>query len=368
VRVIETARLKDIEKFFVREKGWTGGDGVYSLMLPWQESLWLFGDSFIGTIKDGKRTEMKMVHNSAAVWSHRGLPRPGRIAFFWKAGPAGPRDLLEPPNTMTGYFWPGVPVMANGRLAVFCKRVINKSGGREGFDFDWVSQELVLVSQPQKSPADWQYQVLDLPGGEAGIFPGAAAVSRDGFVYVYGTIEDRSRPAAHPCVLMRIREKALARGEVAKFQYWCHRNSSPQSSCHWSAIPLYPAVLFADGAPEFSVGAIADPPGLLAVYSPNGLSDRILLRYAARPEGPWSDPLEVYRCPEPAANPHLLCYGAKAHFGSNDSRTLTITYCLNPGGLEQHQRDPFDYFPKFLSVTLAKSEVVCPAAPAGKEH
>ena len=40
--------------FASHEKGWIGGDGVYSTTLPDGNSFWSFGDSFFGVAQDRK--------------------------------------------------------------------------------------------------------------------------------------------------------------------------------------------------------------------------------------------------------------------------------------------------------------------------
>ena len=39
-------------KFDMREPGFTGGDGTYSVELPDGRTVWMFGDTFIGEVSD----------------------------------------------------------------------------------------------------------------------------------------------------------------------------------------------------------------------------------------------------------------------------------------------------------------------------
>jgi hypothetical protein len=78
-----------------------------------------------------------------------------------------------------------------------------------------------------------------------------------------------------------------------------------------------------------------------------------MLRHADKPEGPWSEPITVYKAPEPGRDAGLLCYGAKHHPElSTQERELVITYCLNPGPIKAHRVQPMTYFPKAVTVTL----------------
>ena len=40
----------DFNQLFTRFSEWTGGDATYSVPLPDGRVLWMFGDSFIGTV------------------------------------------------------------------------------------------------------------------------------------------------------------------------------------------------------------------------------------------------------------------------------------------------------------------------------
>lgn len=345
VNVVKAVPNTALTQAFIRTEGWTGGDAAYSAPLTKRLSIWLFGDTFIGAIKDGARTKMEMVHNTAAQLS---FAPSGNLSFryFYKVKDGKPTALLEPEDKKA-YYWPsGMAFLKCDCLAIFCKVVVDKPGDDSGFGFDWIGQELVLLHDAMEWPNEWKYQRVALPGGEADILPGSACLLDGDYAYVYGTLKNAT---SHPAVLMRIPQDALACAKVSQFEYW--------TDAGWSKVPLHPATLF-DSAPEMSVSRIDGLPGFWAVYSENGLSPRIMLRHSDRPEGPWSAASIIYECPEAIRNPKLACYGAKHHPElARDPRTLVITYCLNPGPLSAHRTQPFDYFPKAVTVTLTPKPV-----------
>src|SRR5438132_1310728 len=49
---------------FAGKEGWIGGDGVYSVVLARDRILWLFGDSLLGTARNGRRDGAVMVNNT----------------------------------------------------------------------------------------------------------------------------------------------------------------------------------------------------------------------------------------------------------------------------------------------------------------
>src|ERR1700739_977679 len=61
-------QLPSFYNLFNRTSGWIGGDAAYSIPLSSQKTLWLFGDSWNGTIVKNKRTNATFTaHNTIAV-------------------------------------------------------------------------------------------------------------------------------------------------------------------------------------------------------------------------------------------------------------------------------------------------------------
>src|SRR5580704_3494527 len=74
---------------FDRRDGWTGADCAGTVDLRDGRMLWLFGDTWIGSIRGGKRLPgATMVNNSIAIhpidqsapWK---APDPGNVHFVW---------------------------------------------------------------------------------------------------------------------------------------------------------------------------------------------------------------------------------------------------------------------------------------------
>jgi hypothetical protein len=88
------------------------------------------------------------------------------------------------------------------------------------------------------------------------------------------------------------------------------------------------------------------------VYTENGLSERIVARFADAPAGPWSAPLLVYKCPEMAKDKGVFCYAAKAHSWATENDDLFISYCTNTWDFAGLFRDANVYRPQCVRVTL----------------
>ncbi|HSM88621.1 MAG TPA: DUF5005 domain-containing protein, partial [Desulfobacterales bacterium] len=67
---------------FERTPGWTGGDGAYSTALGGERVLWMFGDTFVGRVQNGRRVDARLINNSAAIQTGR-EPSAASLAFIY---------------------------------------------------------------------------------------------------------------------------------------------------------------------------------------------------------------------------------------------------------------------------------------------
>lgn len=349
-----------LTKQFVRKSGWTGGDAAYSRRLDQGRNLWLFGDSFIGKIDQGQRIDPKMVHNACA-WQD--LSGQAAMRFFWKTVEGKPLAILNPEHK-DAYYWPSDCALVDGRLYIFCKRIKDDPSARDpAFAFKWVSDDLIQVVNPSDPPTQWRIHSCPLPGSEVELHLGSGCCVEGDFLYIFATrLVGEGLSKHHNLMMSRIELKALSNLDLSRFQYWCHNpDADEETSANgiWRPEPINPLVLFADGAPEMSVGQVKGFPGFFAVYTQSGLGEKIMLRHSTSLESPWSEPLLLYRCPE-ASLKGVNCYGAKNHAELASDRSLTITYCCNPGPISAHVRRPGLYFPRAVEVLLKPAHITAP--------
>src|SRR5262245_25387519 len=62
----------ELNALFERTSGWVGADGVYSVALKPDRIIWLFSDTWVGQVRDGKRTDATIVNNSLAIQKGKG--------------------------------------------------------------------------------------------------------------------------------------------------------------------------------------------------------------------------------------------------------------------------------------------------------
>ena len=96
--------LPHYEALFQKKDGWTGADGVYSVALADDTILWLFGDTFIGQIKNGRHENADLINNSIGI--QQGMqPTSALIEFYYGSGPDGKPAAFILPAEPPGWLW-----------------------------------------------------------------------------------------------------------------------------------------------------------------------------------------------------------------------------------------------------------------------
>jgi hypothetical protein len=329
---------------FRSDDGWTGGDGAYSIAIGPDRAIWLFGDSYIGKIRNGKREDSPLVNNAVSVLSSPDGRR--AMEFFWGGSPGAPAALFVP-SGKDRFFWPGDGAYTGDALYLCFKELMTTAEGQPGFQFAWCGDALVKVQNPLASPARWIRKATPLPwtgDGKASPHFGTACLLEDDFLYLYGVYEQDCRPVKKgSTVLARISRRDLSDMNMRKLQYFC-------SNGLWSSTPGKCSVLFEEGATEMTVQRVEGIEGYVATYTRCGAGPEIVLRHSMRPEGPWSAPILAYTCPEKG----LYLYAGKAHRElSTKPGRMIITYCRNLASLEEDKVRPDVYFPQAVEVQLS---------------
>jgi hypothetical protein len=322
---------------FAGTAGWIGGDAVYSVRVNDKRVLWFFGDTFIGTVKDGKRAGAAMVNNTVGVMDGE------TIRFQHGRKSDGKPAAIFIPKDGKGYYWPLGGAMSGSKLVQLLVRVEStKAGG--AFGFRQIGQELAVIDNPTEDPAKWAVTYSPLPFAkfepkDERLWGGAVqTVGKE--TYIYG-IEDREKKFGS-------RRLLTAKVETAKMadpSAWRFRTINGWSDKPENAISTVRGL-----ATEFSVGP-APTGGFVLTYTENGIGDRIVARFAPEPHGPWSEPVLLYSCPE-KANKKVFCYSAKAHH-FNESKEMLVSYCVNGWNFSTSIEDQSVYRPQFILVKLS---------------
>ena len=350
---------------FNRTQGWFGADGIFSIPLNGvkkynnagnQTTLLVFSDTFTGEVKAGKPLPgFCMVNNSVALLEGN-EPNPANLRFYVKTNADGKPVSIFVPQTSTAarpqFFWLGdgfVNHELGDQLTIFCYKVERTGPGA----FDFITPEVALLEIPKGSPPPFNNQrqiatplhVRSATIGEGNFGSGilvntrwAGAPAHDGYVYVYGCVG-----ANKNLVAARVKPKVFA--TWSQWRYWDGAGWSEQQS---DLKPLVQAV-----SDELSMTPLPDGRFLL-VFQEMGLSDKVGLRIADSPVGPFSDIKEIWSAPEWQAG--LWTYNAKAHFHLSQPGELLISYnTLKDDFWNAIQKDATIYHPRFIKLKFDRT-------------
>ena len=349
-------------ELFYRKSGWFAADGIFSIPLsgvdkPGNEgnntTLLIFSDTYIGEVENNKPLPgNKMVNNTIAYFE--GIePDPENITFHYKKGPEGePQTFFVPDNANSKpgqYYWLGdgfINKEMDGQLHLFAYHVAKT--GPNVFDFEVSKVSLLSIPDPSSPPFDGYEQLTtpfhiehdslgtgDLGAGVLVNTKWAGAPAPDGYVYVYGVLGDRKS-------LVAARAKPAEYEDFDKWTYWNGEG--------WSSEVNEMAEISTDLSNELSVTPLKDGRFLL-VYQIMGISDKVGLRVATSPVGPFGPVNEIWTTPEYNEPPGILPYNAKAHPNLSKPGELLISYnTITYNFWEDIQQNAHIYRPRFIKL------------------
>jgi hypothetical protein len=344
-QVVEAAGAREYEAPFQRKEGWTGADGAYSIPLDANRTLWLFGDTWVGKITDQGHAGSRMINNSVALQT--GLePNGASIRFLYRQDSNGAPASFWTPADGNGLFWPVSGARTEGGLYVLAARIEMVGGGVFGFAYRGTT--LLHARSVTGEATDWRFSQAEVPHGQADpndTLAFGSAVLRDGSdLYVYGHRCARGKELGGRTMVVA---RAPA-GAAERFDQWRFFDGNS-----WTDRAERSADLFAGAATEFSVSHLPGLKKYVAVYTENGLSAKVLARFADHPAGAWSKPVLLYECPETTWHKSYFCYAGKAHpeLARRDDEII-ITYAVNSTDFSQLVHDVRIYWPRFVRVRV----------------
>lgn len=343
LRVVDARPDERMNALFSSTDGWIGADGVYSVPLPDDSTLWIFGDTLVGRVRDGRRHNLTMVNNSFA--RQRGWGANAQVELLLNRDAAGKATSYIVPEGTPGYYWIWDGIVLDGKLYAFTTR-LTSPGTITAFDWTLMDQSLIVVENPLDDPAKWRVRQHDLPFGafteEYEALWGLEVLLADGHVYVYGTTRQRS---GDPRGLVVAR---VLPSDLVRFDCWRFFKEGA-----WQPDARQCSALTRGVGTEGSVTWVPDRRRYVYVYSPP-LDPRILLRTAETPVGPWSEAVTAYTCPETTWDPRIFCYAGKARLIPGTTDQLLISYATNSFDMLPHvTADARVYTPRFVRATLA---------------
>jgi len=321
--------------YFARDCcGVTGADGFYSVDLPDGRTVWIFGDSFLGTVNpDGSRDKRSpvFIRNAMAVQDGDSLRSLYNVIDGWES------SLVIPPDAVKGtefsedslWYWPGDGFVENDKLKVFMTGFYQADTGNWGFR--WTNANIATFSLP-----DLQLEKIDhfdYPGEVEIHWGHAVCDDAPDFTYIYGAGDKYPYVARAP------------KGNIlADWDFWTGENWVSDSK-------LAKPMTDFKGSEQFSVIKINDKYVLLT-QTGDFLASSLSSATSDLPYTGWSNKKELWKLQPLVQVKDLFAYNPVAHPQFTDDGELLVSYCINSFNLDDLFEDASKYRPVFIRVPI----------------
>ncbi|PIQ30955.1 MAG: hypothetical protein COW63_08805 [Bacteroidetes bacterium CG18_big_fil_WC_8_21_14_2_50_41_14] len=283
--------------------GWVAGDATYSIALPDGRTLWLFGDSFIGTVNSDSSIVpgAHMIRNCAVM-------QEGEIMTAMYEGTfENPGDFVPTEDSDT-WFWPEHGMVENNTLKIIFSE-FGPNGDTTGWNFEFRNTFIVLFTYPEiELIGSILLPYYDLNG----VMYGDRIMLSGDYTYIYGRKEEVGNiPYAH--VARVPASDVLGDWEFYNGTGW---SVSAQESIRLSNHPV---------SQQFGVFKHLEK--YLMVTQEIWLGSKIYSLVADAPEGPWNNLTVLYETPRPF--PTQLTYNSYPHPQFDDENALLVSYNSN---------------------------------------
>lgn len=329
-------------KLFARDCcGVTGADGDYSVLLPDGRTIWIFGDSFLGTVNPdrsrGKRTPW-FIRNSMAVQEGDSLRSFYNVIDGWESSfvipPGAPKGKMFSEDTL--WYWPGDGFVENGKLKVFMSLFNQAVKGDWGFR--WQGANIATFSLPDIKLEKIDH--FDYPGINEIHWGHAVCDGDKNYTYIYGA-EDKSK---NLYVARAPKGNILAPWEFFTGKDWVKDSK------------LSKPMLEIQGSEQFSVFKLKNK-YVLVVQEGGFMSGEICSYYSESPYTGWKNRRVLCHVKLPddvASTKNLFGYNALAHPQFIENGELLISNCVNSFVVEDVFQDASKYRPVFQRVPVKR--------------
>jgi Domain of unknown function (DUF5005) len=324
--------------------GWTGGDGTYSLPLPDGTNLWMWSDSYIGTVDPVSRLRKNYLftaHNSLTIlnqatgeWTTVGYP-PKTTSYFV-------------PSNKNNWFWQGTGFVTQPSAGKYQVNIMLLEW--TGI-YQLVGHSIATLSWPSLAIRS----ITPVAGLDTSIEWGTKVLHIGNYFYIYG-LKDPGTNTKTPYIARTVSIYNLT--DASKWQFW----NATQGK--WLAGESNATAMHGVAAitPEYSVdqmsyngGTFYLMTGIDPLHPAFPLWDAVTTWYSCSPQGPWSHKTTVYTAPEAGANGckagTLVAYNAKAHTEFTNGDGILMSYNVNANSSNDLVCAD-DYKPRFIRVQI----------------
>ena len=306
--------------------GWIAGDATFSIALPGSKTLWLFGDSFIGTVNSDNSVASgaKMIRNCAILQDGNSM-----TALFGGTFPS-PKSFFPSVDENSSWFWPEHGIVENDTLKIFFSEftLVNSPSG---FSFKYTAAFMARFTFPNIALVDSR----KLPYYEFnGVCYGNSILVDNGYTYIFGRQETD--------MVFHISYPHIARVPVGNIMApWEFFNGSS-----WSSDPAQTQQISSESVSQ-QFGVLKWNNKFVVINQEIWNSSRIYSFTSDFIEGPWNKKTLIYDTPILFANTYT--YGAFPHPQFTADGKLLISYNSN-GNSADIFKNVEVYRPRFIRV------------------
>jgi hypothetical protein len=330
----------------MRTNGWLGSDVDESIVLSHKKTLWLFGDTFIGSLRNGVRVPGASMVNSTIGLQDRTKAPPDCMTFHWKEKDGKPASFFPHQASTPGdYYWVTKGAMLGGELFLFAWCIGGDAQNPGGFQE--FGSALLRIPNPMAPPDQWLQKAHPLKLEKGTSFHSALFV-KPPYLYMYGIVQPRQM------ALARVRTQDLLQGKLTEaYEYYVTGPEGP----HWgkeakNCVPQFlpvnsECVVHYESAWKLYTCFTYDAFGGPEIY----------LTTARELTGPWSKPAPIYWVPEHnLLSFPIISYAVRQHPQlSTKPGEVILSYITNvPGSMTEHFTEEGKnlYVTRFLRVQL----------------
>jgi hypothetical protein len=327
---------------------WTGGDGTISVALPDGRIVWLYSDTFLGTVNGdhSRPSNAPLIHNCMVV-------QQGNTLTTITGGTASaPTALVQAAtNSGTDWDWVDSALLANNntQLDVFYTQF--HSVGSGPLSFQQMATAIAVFSLPSLS----LQSVTQLNVG-ASLQWGAAVLDQADYTYVYGTEDVGGNKFLHLARAPHGQVLTAGNNPTAAWQFWTDGG--------WSAGESSSSRMISGVGNGFSVAKIGQQYVVITQDTGQVFSPNIVAYTATAPTGPFGNQTYLYKTPE--AGGSIITYIPQLHAEFGSPGTLVLSYNVNSLEDGGDYADARIYRPRFIDITwpvAAPDPATLPAPP-----
>ena len=334
---------------FPFQNGWLGGDGDASVPLNQTTTLFIFSDTYVGNKDQKSRRETGMVSNTLAIETC--LPD-GKIdvKYFWNKMYSEHPEPIFKTFTNRYRFWANDAFMLDSNLYVLLGKVGHKPDASPDdiFAFSQPGFSLAKISNPFDLPGNWKIELIPVPDF---VYPDMQLghhVIKDNYVYFFVSRNDNAQ--------LLVRKRIGFIDDPTKpFEYYALNKTWKEGIKKDDMDTIF------NGFRSVTVNYHPDIKQWVMLIDIMFMDNKIKIRTARALEGPWSDEITVYECPEVTVgttsySKSNFCYSPRECIQNYDTKKqeMLITYDINNFNFSEINANPKIYTPKVISVSLKK--------------